>query len=115
MFREQDSNVVVYSLKDLRKHLRSQNSLGTPVEMYLEADRTFTAPLKGMIMDRAFEGCGLVLATAEQLQLEQICWLKFKEDYVVKVKIVWLDKLEEQLWRLGVEYISPKLKIILNK
>jgi c-di-GMP-binding flagellar brake protein YcgR len=115
MFYQRNSNPVLYNIKDLRKYFRSEESLGTPIEMYLESDSTFTSPLKGAIVDRSHGGCGLVLLTLKQLQINQICWIKFEENYLAKVRIVWLNKLEDNILRLGVQFVSPKLKKIIPK
>ncbi|NES81260.1 MAG: PilZ domain-containing protein [Moorea sp. SIO2B7] len=93
--------------KETRKHPRFNQDPDVIAEIDLELNESkFTRSLWGIVFNDSFGGCAIVVVTQELLEFNQICYLKFSELTPFKAKIVWTKKLDENTWKLGLEYIE---------
>ncbi|WP_013322089.1 PilZ domain-containing protein [Gloeothece verrucosa] len=97
----------VISSSDYRQYTRYTNNLGTVVEIdYQPKKQVFINSIKGLIINDSLGGCGLIVATNKEFQANQICWLRTYGLRPIKVRIAWVQEIENNIFRLGIEYLD---------
>ena len=93
---------------ELREYPRSKVDLGTLIELYLDVDNYKS--LKGIVVDSSLGGCGIIVVVEQQdlLKEEKVCRLKFFEccDDYVEIRIIWIKKIDNNIFRIGFQYID---------
>jgi hypothetical protein len=101
---------VVSEHSELRKYPRLKVDLGTFIKLYLDVDNCKF--LKGIVTDSSLGGCGIVIAVKQEqedlLEENKIYHIKFFEecDDYVEIRIAWFKKIDDNLWKLGFQYID---------
>ena len=95
-------------LAELRKYSRSKVDLGTLIKLYLDIDNYKS--LKGIVIDSSLGGCGIVVVVEQEdlLKEDKLCHIKFFEecDDYVEVRIAWIKKIDDNVFKLGFQYIG---------
>jgi hypothetical protein len=99
------------SSTDARKYLRFPLDPGVIVEIDLELKEEFTCSMWGILFNESYGGCGLVVVSNELLETQQLCYLRFEKSTIFEGKIVWKKSLEDNIIKLGVQYISANHEI----
>ncbi len=96
---------------EFRKYPRPKTDLGTLVELNLNSNNSQDIDiLKGLIIDSSIGGCGIIVVT-EKVDLfknNNPCYIKFTQESTISIKtrIVWKKKIDNNAFRLGLEYID---------
>ena len=98
-------------LSESRKYSRLNIDLGHLVELDLKSDHAQSTYLfKGLVLDSSLGGCGILVVDkkVDLLKENQTCYLKFPEvnQLGLKSKIIWKKKIENNIFRLGLEFID---------
>ena len=92
-----------------RRHPRLDVDLGTLIEFNLPTDNSKSS-YKALILDGSFGGCGIVTVNkdAKLLKENDICYVKVPEEnhIIIKTKIIWVKEINNNVFRLGLEYID---------
>ena len=101
-------NLVESEHSDLRKYPRFKADLGTLIKLYLDIDNFKS--LKGVVIDSSLGGCGIVVVVEQEdlLEKDKVCHIKFFEecDDYVEVRIAWLKKIDDNIFRMGIQYLN---------
>lgn len=95
------------TIPNSRKHLRFDLDFGSVAEIDLGIDKSeFICHLHGLIINDSFGGCELLVVTNQTLKPHNIFGIKFAGLGPFQARIVWVEKLEEHIFKLGVEYLD---------
>ena len=93
--------------QESRRYPRLDIDLGTIIEFSLQ-NEDFQPSYKGLIIDSSLGGCGIVTVNKEfkLFQENKICYVKAPEEnhIIIKTKIVWFKTIDNNVFRLGLEY-----------
>ena len=101
-------NSLKKAYSESRKYKRSEIDLGTVIEINLKDKQPESNySLRGLVVNSSLGGCGIVVATTEIIEANHLCYIKVPEvsSSIIKVQIVWVKKLDENIVRIGVEYV----------
>ena len=101
-------NLVEQAQSESRKHERSGIDLGTIIEINLKDKQSESnCSCRGLVIDSSLGGCGIVVATTETIEANHQCYIEVPEvsSTKINVQIVWVKKLDENILRMGVEYL----------
>lgn len=98
-------------LNESRRYSRLKIDSGSLVEInFNSANSQSIYLLKGLVIDSSLGGCGIIVVNKNVDLLEEykICYLKFPEvnQLALKTKIVWIKRIENDICRLGLEFID---------
>jgi hypothetical protein len=95
------------SQEDKRRHDRFHNNIGQIAEIDLAPNKAnhFHNDLWALIVDESLGGCSLAVTTNLKLFIGQKCNVKFVGLNPFEGEIVWLSKLEANIWKVGVSYV----------
>ncbi len=104
-------NLTEQELSEARQYSRSEVDLGIIVELDIKFDDSESHQiLRGIVFDSSFGGCGIILVNKNINILEQnlICYLRIPEEIniPIKVRIVWLKEIHNNIFRCGLEYMN---------
>lgn len=95
------------SSSDYRQHTRYTNNIGTVVEIdFLSKKQLFNNSIKGLVINDSLGGCSLMVVTPECFEANQICLMRTEGVSPIKIKIIWIEELETNIFRLGIEYLT---------
>jgi len=110
------SNIELHSSEtksiESRRHPRLDIDLGTLILFdFQDNEQQFSH--KALIIDTSFGGCGMITVSTDPkpLQENSICYIKAPElspIIIIKTKIVWVKEKDNNVFRLGLEYIEEK-------
>ncbi len=95
--------------KKSRRYPRLDIDLGIVIEFSLH-NEDFQPSYKGLIVDSSLGGCGIVTVNKDfkLFQENKICYVKIPEEthIIIKNKIIWFKTIDNNVFRLGLEYID---------
>ncbi len=101
-----NSHEIIIDISNNREYERFEESFGTPVQIALETNsKKPTDYYNGLILDDSLGGCGLTVLTKDTPEVSQCCWLKLSGLQSIPAKIIWVNQLDRDIFRLGVKYL----------
>lgn len=101
-----NTDEVIINIHNQRKCERFGGSFGTSVQVALETSKKKQLDYyQGLILNDSLGGCGLIVLTKETPKVSQYCWLKLRDLQSIRAKIIWVNQLDQYLFRLGVQYL----------
>ena len=95
--------------KKSRRYPRLDIDLGAVIEFSIH-NEDFQPSYQGLIVDSSPGGCGIVTVNKDfkLFQANKIFYVKVSDenDIAIKTKIVWFKTLDNNVFRLGLEYID---------
>ena len=94
-----------------RRYPRLDIDLGAIIEFSLQ-NEYFQPSYKGLIIDSSLGGCGIVTVNKDfkLFQENKIFYVKVpEENNFLKTKIVWFKRVDNNVFRLGLEYLDEVL------
>lgn len=95
--------------KKARRYPRLDIDLGAAIEFSLR-NEDFQPSYQGLIIDSSPGGCGIVTVNKDfkLFQENKIFYVKVPDanEIAIKTKIVWFKTLDNNVFRLGLEYID---------
>ena len=92
-----------------RRYPRVDVDSGTLIEFSLQ-NEDFQPLYKAFIIDYSLRGCGIITVNKgeEIFKENDLCYVKVPEEshVTLKTKIIWVKKIENKVFRLGLEYID---------
>ena len=99
-------NEVIINISNQREYDRFEESFGTPVKIALKTgNNKQTNDYNGLILNDSLGGCSLIVLTKDTPEVSEYCWLKLSDLQSIPAKIIWVNQLEQHLFRLGVKYL----------
>ncbi|MGK7894971.1 MAG: PilZ domain-containing protein [Xenococcus sp. (in: cyanobacteria)] len=95
--------------QESRRYPRLDIDLGALIEFSVE-NEDFQPSYKGLIVDSSLGGCGIVTVSRDfkLFQANKIFYIKISDENntALKTKIIWFKKIDNNVFRLGLEYID---------
>jgi hypothetical protein len=90
-----------------RQYFRIPDCQGIPVQISLQDNLLdFQANLWGLVFDESAKGCGLVIVSEQEFQVDQVCCLKFPDLSPLRTRIAWFQSIKSNIILLGLEYLG---------
>ena len=104
-----EPNLTEHKRGESRRYPRLDVDLGTLIEFNLPTDNSKSS-YKALILDGSLGGCGIITVNkdAKLLKENDICYVKVPEEnhIIIKTKIIWVKEIDNNVFRLGLEYID---------
>lgn len=89
-----------------RKSIRFQPDPMTIAWMDFSNSKDFEPTLVGLVLNEAYKGCALIVASDEPLKKEQKLKIKVGRLSPLKAQIAWIKNLEENIFKLGIKLLE---------
>lgn len=89
-----------------RKGIRFESDENPFVGIDLSLDEEFNPEFKALAVNESHKGVGLVAKKNERLSVDTYCRVQVGFQSALGGKIVWRKDLDEELIRLGIEYVE---------
>ncbi|MDJ0846235.1 PilZ domain-containing protein [Crocosphaera sp.] len=90
-----------------RKTKRVEINKGQFVKLVLNQQQVY-APCEAIIVDDSFHGCGLLVKSNERVNKGQKVLILLENIEPIKAKVMWIQPIDDNRFRMGVQYLSSK-------
>jgi len=89
-----------------RKSIRFKSVPMSIAMVDLKVTKVFKPTITSLVINESYTGCALLMACDEIMVLDQVVMVKVSELEPMKARVVWCKTLEENIRKVGVEFLE---------